>query len=134
MIARLGLRPCHRLRQKADFDRVYRTGARAGDGLFAVNALRNDLGHARLGMSVSVKTCGKAVNRNRVRRLVREFFRLHRPELPAVDFVITSRPGAREATAADLRVSLERLMKVAARRAATDTPRSNTNDGTGRGA
>lgn len=134
MIARLGLRPCHRLRQKADFDRVYRTGSRAGDALFAVNALRNEFGHARLGMSVSIKTCGKAVNRNRVRRLVREFFRLRRPELPAVDFVITSRAGAREASAADLQASLERLMKVAARRAATDTPRSNSNDDKGHGA
>jgi ribonuclease P protein component len=134
VIARLGLRPCHRLRQKADFDRVYRHGARAGDGFFAVNALPNELGHARFGMSVSIKTCGKAVNRNRVRRLIREHFRLHRPELPAVDFVITSRPGAREATAADLRASLERLMKLAAKRAATDTPRSNSNGDTGRGA
>lgn len=134
MSARLGLRPCHRLRQKADFDRVYKTGARAGDGLFAVNALANALGHARIGMSVSAKSVGNAVNRNRVRRFVREYFRLLRPELPALDFVVTSRAGAREATREQLRASLERLMKVAARRAATDTPRSNTGEADGRGA
>lgn len=134
MIARLGLRPCHRLRHKADFDRVYRTGSRAGDALFAVNALPNALGHARLGMSVSAKTVGNAVNRNRVRRLVREWFRLRRPELPALDFVVTSRAAARDAGADDLRASLERLTKVAGRRAATDTPRSDTNRADRRGA
>lgn len=132
MIARLGLRPCHRLRQKAEFDRVYRTGSRSGDALFAVNALANTLGHARLGMSVSAKSVGNAVHRNRVRRLVREYFRLNRPDMPAVDFVITTRVGAREATREQLLASLERLMKVAARRAATDTPRTNSNDADGR--
>jgi ribonuclease P protein component len=69
-----------------------------------------------------------------VRRLVREWFRLHLPELPALDFVVTSRAGAREAPREALLESLERLMKVAARRAATDTPRTNTNDADRRGA
>lgn len=134
MIARLALRPCHRLRQKADFDRVYRRGARAGDALLAVNALANGLGHARLGMSVSVKSAGNAVRRNRVRRLVREYFRLHRPELPPLDFVVTSRAGVREADVDALRASLERLLRVAARRAATDTPRTRPDDANARGA
>jgi len=54
---------------------VYRHGKRAGDGLFAVNALANELGFARLGMSVSTRSVGNSVRRNRVRRIIREHFR-----------------------------------------------------------
>ena len=110
-------RTCHRLRTGADFERVYRAGRRAGDGLFAVNALGNDIGYARLGMSVSYRTVGNAVSRNRVRRLIREMFRLSHATLPALDFVVTSRPGARNAERPILLTSLERLFAEATRKA-----------------
>ena len=64
---------------------------------------------ARLGMAVSARAIGGAVERNRVRRLIREYFRLHRQELPAVDLFVTAREGARTATNAQIRASLERL-------------------------
>jgi ribonuclease P protein component len=108
----------HRLHNTAEFDRVYRTGRRAGDGLFAVNVLANGLDHPRLGMSVSTKTVGNSVCRNRVRRLIREVFRHRSPEFPAVDFVVTSRPGARAADRPALLTSLERLFGEAVRKAA----------------
>ena len=103
-------RPCHRLKSAADFERVYRQGARSGDALFSVHALANTLGFARLGMSVSARTVGNAVRRNRVRRLVREVFRARHARLPALDFVVTSRPGARGAANPALAVSLARLI------------------------
>ena len=106
-------RPCHRLHSPADFQRVYKGGKRAGDGLFAVNALANGLGFARLGMSVSTRTVGNAVRRNRVRRIIREVFREHHGELPAVDLVVTSRPGARDALRPAIVTSLERLIERA---------------------
>jgi ribonuclease P protein component len=108
--------PCHRLRRAADFDRVYRNGRRAGDGLFAVNALANDAGYARLGLSVSERSVGNAVRRNRVRRIVRELFRLRHATLPPADFVVTSRAGARDADRPAIESSLERLFTQAARR------------------
>jgi ribonuclease P protein component len=106
-------RPCHRLRSAADFERVYRAGKRAGDGVFAINALANQLGFARLGMSVSVRSVGNAVRRNRVRRIIREVFRERSARLPAVDLVVTSRAGARDATRPTLVTSLERLIERA---------------------
>ena len=106
-------RPCHRLRSAADFERVYKGGQRAGDGLFAINALANGLGFARLGMSVSTRTVGNAVRRNRVRRIIREVFRERHAELPAVDLVVTSRPGARDAARPAIVTSLERLIERA---------------------
>jgi ribonuclease P protein component len=121
--ARFSFRPCHRLHSGAEFDRVYRQGARAGDHLFAVNALPNAFGHARMGLSISAKTVGNAVARNRVRRLIREIFRHRREQLPPMDLVFTSRPGARNAERAELVASLERLITVAVRKASTDTSR-----------
>jgi ribonuclease P protein component len=118
-------RPCHRLRSAADFERVYRMGRRAGDGLFAVNALANELGFARLGMSVSTRSVGNAVRRNRVRRMIRELFRERHARLPAVDLVVTSRPGARDAERPAIVTSLERLFDRAARAArAPERPRA----------
>ena len=108
--------PRHRLRSAADFERVYRSRARAGDGLFAVNALSNEFGFARLGMSVSARTVGNAVRRNRVRRVIRELFRLRHATLPPVDYVVTSRAGARAADRPAIEASLEQLFTEAARR------------------
>ena len=51
-------------------------------------------GEARLGMAVSIRAAGNAVNRNRLRRLIRESFRMHREEMPAVDVLVTARAAA----------------------------------------
>lgn len=69
----------------------------------------NDGDTARLGMAVGVRSIGGSVRRNRVRRLIREYFRLHRQELPPVDLFVTAREGAKSATNAEIRASLERL-------------------------
>ena len=116
-------RPCYRLRSAADFERVYRAGRRAGDGIFAVNAAGNDAGFARLGMSVSTRTAGNSVRRNRVRRIVREVFRLRHALLPSLDYVVTSRPGARTADRPALVTSLERLFTEATARPGAPSPK-----------
>ena len=89
-----------------------------------MNALSNELGFARLGMSVSTRSAGNSVKRNRVRRLVREFFRLSRARLPALDYVVTSRPGVRGVDHALLLNTLERLFAEATRKATTPGPRA----------
>ena len=60
-------------------------------------------------MAVSRKAVGNAVRRNRVRRAIRESFRLHQHELPAVDIFVTARAAAREATNDVIFASLQRL-------------------------
>jgi ribonuclease P protein component len=107
--ARLRLGPDRRLRRSADFKRLYATGRRFGNERFSAVVLANSEGMARLGLSVAARTLRRAVDRNRVRRLIRESFRLHQLRLPAVDIVVGVRNPVREANNSQLRGSLERL-------------------------
>ena len=100
-----------RLRKKREFDAVYAHGRRFGNSFFGVAAHVNDKGWPRLGLAVAVKTAGNAVERNRIRRMIRESFRLHQHELPALDLVVSARARARGASSAQLRAQLEPLWR-----------------------
>ncbi|MCP4597938.1 ribonuclease P protein component [Neptuniibacter sp.] len=56
----------------------------------------NNLSHPRLGFVISKKNIRQAVKRNRVRRIIRESFRLNQDNLPAVDMIILARRGLGE--------------------------------------
>ena len=88
---------------------MHRNGIRASDPLFMVIARQNALGHARLGLAVGVKAAGNAVNRNRIKRVVREAFRHRKQELPPVDLVVNARVAAGKATNAQIATSVEAL-------------------------
>jgi len=108
---RLGFSRSQRLLNQAAFDAVYKLRVRVVDDCFSINAAPNSLGHARLGLSIGAKAVGNAVARNRIKRLVRESFRLAAPELTALDLVVGARNGARTAHNAQLRESLDGLWK-----------------------
>ena len=98
----------YRIRRPADFRRAYQRRCSAGDDLLLVFGYPNGLPFARLGLSVSRKV-GGAVVRNRWKRLVREAFRLSRPQLPAgIDLIVVPRPET-EPALATLVESLSRL-------------------------
>jgi ribonuclease P protein component len=97
----------HRLVSKTQYDAVYQDSRRLGDSFFLVLARPNTTSQARLGLSVSVRSVGNAVNRNRIKRIIRDCFRLNSTALPAVDLVVNTRPAARDATNTQLRTSLE---------------------------
>jgi ribonuclease P protein component len=82
----------HRLQHALEFEAVYAAKTRESRGPLTVFALPNDLGHPRLGLSVGRKV-GIAPKRNRVKRRLREAFRLLQHDLPrGYDFVINVRP------------------------------------------
>ncbi len=107
----------HRLRAKPQFDLLYRKGRRINDPNFLVLALANDLPHARLGLSISAKAVGNAVNRNRVKRTIRESFRRNLQRLRNIDIVVNARNSARNASNPALTHSLEQLWDKLARHA-----------------
>ena len=85
------------LKENHVFRRLYHRGATAGNRLLVVYCLRNGTGHSRLGLT------GHAVERNRMRRRLREVYRLHEAELlPGYDIVIVARSRAMEADFAEL--------------------------------
>jgi ribonuclease P protein component len=98
-----------RLRSKLQFDALYASGKRIDDRFFGLRVRPNGLGYPRIGLAVAVKTAGNAVKRNRLRRLVRETFRLAQHELPPVDIVVAAKFPAAEAPASTLRDSLATL-------------------------
>ena len=108
-----------RLRSKLQFDAIYASGRRLDDRFFGLRIKPNGVGHARVGLAVAVKTAGNAVARNRLRRLVRESFRLAQHALPAVDIVVAAKIPAREAPATTLRASLATLWQRVASTCAT---------------
>ena len=86
-----------RLSRSADFERVYRRGRSQSNRHLVVYAFpRGEADGPRLGVSVSRKL-GGAVQRNRVKRLLREAFRARAERLPGDhDFVLVARPEARD--------------------------------------
>jgi ribonuclease P protein component len=93
-----------RLRRRREFLQVQQRGRRLYSGDVLVLALASGAPRPRIGITVSSKV-GNAVERNRVKRWVREAWRAIRTDLPAVDLVVIARssakgmglPGARRA-------------------------------------
>jgi ribonuclease P protein component len=82
-----------RLRKHREFLAVQRRGRRQTAPYFVVITRTKEESPSRLGITTSRKV-GTAPERNRVRRLVREFFRRQGPLTPPCDIVVIARPGA----------------------------------------
>ncbi|MCI5221961.1 MAG: ribonuclease P protein component [Candidatus Electrothrix sp. AR4] len=90
---RFGLPKSSLLRKTGEFNRVYRDGARLRGNGFILVYLSTAHPDSRLGISVPRKV-GCAVRRNRIKRIIRETFRLHREVFPrSSDIVFAVRPN-----------------------------------------
>jgi len=88
-----GLPPAARLRRASDFAAL-RVGARWQGLHFLLRWRTTSEANARLGLAVSRKVSKRAVERNRIKRVVRESFRAEREGLPTVDILVIARVSA----------------------------------------
>lgn len=85
-----------KLHKTDEFSSVFRFKCAQRGACLDVLARPNGLGHARLGLVVGRKLLRRAVDRNRLRRLLRERFRLNQGRLGALDIVVRLKSPARE--------------------------------------
>lgn len=97
-----------RLTEATQYKRVFAGAARRGDRYFTMLSAPNDVGQPRLGLAVARRSAPRAVDRNRLKRLIRESFRHHRQDMPALDIVVLVKPDARHADNQDLADALAR--------------------------
>ena len=108
-----GMERKYRLRLSADFQRTRREGKAWTDHLMVLCALPNDLTYSRFGFAAS-KRIGKAVDRNRARRRMREAVRLCRGTLAeGWDLVFVARPPIVYASYAEIVRAIQKLLSQA---------------------
>ncbi len=110
-MALLGLTSKRRLKSRPQFDRVFDHKCCSRDKYFAVYACPNSEHVSRLGLVVSRRVSPRAVDRNRIKRQIREDFRLSVTGLNDLDYVVVARNAALTETGAAIRVSLQQHWK-----------------------
>lgn len=96
-----------RLTRPVEFRRVFANAERLTSRALTVLMTQNDLGRPRLGLAISRKAAANAVDRNRIKRIVRESFRSHLGDLGGLDIVVMARSAAATAPRHVLRAELE---------------------------
>jgi ribonuclease P protein component len=99
------------LKKNRDFRRLYSSGKNAANATLALYCRRNRTAENRLGITTGTKI-GKAVVRNRVRRRIREAYRLGEDKLKkGWDIVIVARTRAATATYREIDAALSALLR-----------------------
>lgn len=103
----------YRIKRNSDFQTIYKNGKSVANRQFVVYTYKNkDLKHFRLGISVS-KKLGNAVTRNRIKRAIRENFKVHKQNIIAKDIIVIARQPAKDMNTLEIQSSLEHVLKIA---------------------
>ena len=97
----------YRLTNAADYQYVFADARRFGNPNFTLLVRANSLGYPRLGLAIAKKSVKLAVNRNRIKRLIRESFRHEITELPPIDIIAMCRTSAVELPSSEIRTQLD---------------------------
>lgn len=88
-----------KLKQRAQFDTVFANRKCKKGTCFRIFWATNNLESSRLGISIPKKNIPKAVSRNKIKRLIKESFRLNYNCLPGVDIVLVVNKNANDLSA-----------------------------------
>ncbi len=100
------------LKKPSEFSKVYKRGKSFADRNLVLYVFPNDLNHSRLGLSISKKV-GNSVKRNRIRRLIKEAYRLNIQTEAHYDFIVIARVNSVNASYENIRKSLMYLFRKA---------------------
>lgn len=99
------------LSKKKDFDRVFKTGRSCFDKILGLKIAANEQKRFRLGIIISSKVSKKAVERNLLKRRLKEIVNKELAEFPAgYDLILIALPGACEKTFAEMKQSVGWLL------------------------
>src|SRR5436309_983184 len=110
--------PADRIRKRREFQKVYERARKISSRSFTLFVLENEFHRPRLGITVT-RRVGGAVQRNRAKRLVREWFRKAKRELPDLDLVVNPREGFHRADLPDISRELDERLRRALLRKGT---------------
>lgn len=117
----LGFDKSLRLLNSSDFKPVFDSPSfRASHQHFLILVKRNQLDHPRLGLVIAKKNVRHAVDRNRLKRVIRESFRLQQHQLPSFDAIVLARRGMGTLDNAALTRQLNKQWQKLVRKAASN--------------
>ena len=100
----------YRVKKSQDFDNIIRKKQSFANRQFVIYYQENKLDHMRLGISVS-KKLGKAHERNKLKRYVRESFKTRKDFLKNYDIIIIVRPAAKGLSFLEFGSSIDHVLK-----------------------
>jgi ribonuclease P protein component len=115
--SRFGFPRSLRLLKPEEFSRVFSAPrCRLNRRGVTLLARENDLGRPRLGLAIAKRHVRSAVARNRIKRQIRESFRLHQTDIGHLDVVVLARQGIEAVPLSELRAALDESWQGLAKR------------------
>ena len=100
----------------AQFKSVFSNPIKASSAEITLLAIPNSEQHPRLGLTVAKRYVKRANQRNRIKRVIRDSFRLNQHNIPHLDIVVLVRNGVMEMENAELHKLIEKLWRKLSRR------------------
>lgn len=96
-----------KLNQAIEFKALFKVGRKKIGPCFSIFSTPNSLPYPRLGMVIAKKAVRQAVERNRIKRVIRESFRIHRSEFNDKDVMVVAYRGIAELSKQELREQID---------------------------
>ncbi|ESE42480.1 Ribonuclease P protein component [Shewanella putrefaciens] len=100
----------------AQFKSVFSNPIKASSAEITLLAIPNSEQHPRLGLTVAKRYVKRANQRNRIKRVIRDSFRLNQHDIPHLDIVVLVRNGVMEMENAEINKLIEKLWRKLSRR------------------
>jgi len=105
-----------RLLTPAQFKSVFSNPIKASSAEITLLAIPNTEQHPRMGLTVAKRFVKRANQRNRIKRVIRDSFRLNQHDIPHLDIVVLVRNGVMEMENAEINKLIEKLWRKLSRR------------------